>query len=151
MTPLLKFLCEARFEVGPPVEVAAGPEGLSRMIPITGGSVTGPELQGILLPGGADWQRIRPDGTAEIEARYVVRTIDGENIAVINRGLRTGPVEAMRRLAAGEVVDPGEYYFRTSPQFQTGALKYAWLTRKLFIGMGERLPDQVVIRFWSVE
>lgn len=151
MTPKLDYLCEARFEIEPPIEISAGPDGLYRMIPIAGGSVTGPHLQGVVLPGGADWQRIRPDGTAEIEARYLIRTADDAIISVINRGLRGGPPDVMKRLAAGELVDPAAYYFRTAPQFQTSAPQYAWLAQRLFLGMGERMPDHVLIRFWSVE
>ena len=151
MTPDLKFVCQARFEVTAPVEIGRTADGIYRMIPITGGTVTGPGIAGVVLPGGADWQRVRPDGTAEIEARYLIRTEDGATISVLNKGLRGGPAEVMRRLAAGEPVNPAEYYFRTAPQFQTGDERYAWLTQRLFLGVGERGPGHVLIRFWAVE
>ena len=151
MTPQLTFLCEARFQVSPPVELGRSSDGVYRMIPITGGTVSGPGITGTVLPGGADWQRVRPDGTAEIEARYVIQTHDGAAISVLNKGLRGGPPEVMRRLAAGEPVDPGEYYFRTAPQFQTGDNRYAWLTQRLFVGLGERAPGAVIIRFWALD
>ncbi len=147
----LTFLFEAEVLVGAPVEMRAGPDGTHRMIPITGGTVIGPRINGIILPGGADWQRIRPDGVAEIEARYVIQTNTGTHIAVLNRGLRHGPVEVMRQLAAGEPVHPAAYYFRTTPQFQTGADEYQWLTRTVSIATGERHATYVRLRVWAVE
>lgn len=151
--PSLTFVFEARVLVGDPVEMGPTADGLRhRMIPIIGGTVTGPKLSGIVLPGGADWQRIRTsDGLTELEARYVIRTDDGDNISVCNRGLRTGPPEVLQRLAAGEPVDPALYYFRTAPQFQTGSPRHAWLTRTLFLATGERRPTEVLIRVWAVE
>ncbi len=56
----------------------------------------------------------------------------------------------MKRLAAGDQVDPSEYYFRTTPQFHTGADRYYWMTRSIFIAAGERWPNQVVLRVWSM-
>lgn len=150
--PSLNFAFEARVLVGDPVEMGMGTDGLRhRMIPITGGTVSGPGLNGIVLPGGADWQRIRvSDGVTELEARYVIQTEDGDNISVCNRGLRAGPPEVMQRLAAGDPVDPTLYYFRATPQFQTGSPRHAWLTRTLFLATGERRPTEVLIRVWSV-
>lgn len=152
--PPLTFAFEARVQVGHPVEIGTGPAGLRhRMIPITGGTVAGPRLNGVILPGGADWQRIRPgDGTAEIEARYVIQTSDGHCIEVRNRGLRTGPADVLQRLAAGvEPVDPALYYFRTAPQFQAPAgSPHEWMNNCLFVAAGERWPNEVVIRAWAV-
>ena len=42
--------------------------GHRRVVPITGGRVTG-LIDAVILPGGADWQVIRPDGTIEIDTR----------------------------------------------------------------------------------
>lgn len=147
----LTLLFEAEVQVGPPLEFGVGPDGTHRMIPITGGTVTGPTLNGVILPGGADWQRIRPDGVAEIEARYAIRASNGALISVHNRGLRHGPPKVMRRLAAGEPVDPSAYYFRTTPVFQTASPDYAWLTRSIFVATGERHPDCVRLKVWAVE
>jgi hypothetical protein len=128
-----------------------GPNGARRVIPITGGLFYGPRLSGIVLPGGADWQWIRPDGVAEIEARYIIETAAGARISVVNRGLRHGPPAVMQRLAAGLPVERSEYYFRTTPVFQTAAPEYEWLTKSIFLATGERHPDHVLLRFWEIE
>jgi hypothetical protein len=137
--------------IGPAQEVGETAQGRRRIIPITGGRFEGPNLSGIVVPGGADWQLVRPDGVAEIEARYTLQTHDGVLIYITNTGLRHGPPEVMRRLASGEPVKPAEYYFRTVPIFElkTGT-PYDWLTRALFVATGSRYPDRVVISVWRV-
>jgi len=113
--------------------------------------VEGPGLKGIVLSGGVDWQVVCPDGTTELEARYDLQTHDGGTISVENRGLRRGPVEVMRKLAAGEPVEPSAYYFRTAAFFRTASPTYQWLSESVFAGAGERYADHVVVRFWRME
>jgi hypothetical protein len=150
LEPSLRLLYTSTVEVGPPVVVGATPYGERRIIPIKGGSFAGPRLSGKVLPGGADWQVIRTDGVAELEARYSLETEDGALIYVLNQGIRSGPKEVMERLARGEKVSPSEYYFRTRPVFETGAPKYQWLHGLVTVATGERLPDQVIITVYEV-
>lgn len=119
------------------------------MIPITGGTCAGPRLCGTVLPGGADWQLVRPDGVAEIEARYTIRVEDGALVVITNRGIRHGPEDVIRRLAIGEAVDPASY-FRTVPTFGVADGPHEWLARGVFVGVGERQPDCVVVRVWQI-
>ena len=77
-------------------------------------------------------------------------TDDGALIYVSNRGLRHGPDEVMRRLALGEPVDPAEYYFRTTPVFETGAPEYTWLNGVVAVAAGERRADEVIITVYEV-
>jgi hypothetical protein len=148
--PELVFVLEAAVRVGPPVEVGSTVRGTRRIVPILGGTFAGPRLQGRVLPGGADWQTIHPDGFSELDSRYVLETEDGARIAVQNRGVRHAAPEVMSRLLAGEAVDPSLVYFKTSPVFETAAPDLAWLSRSIFVGSGERQPTEVRIRFWMV-
>ena len=148
--PALRLLYTLRVQLGAPQVVGDGPYGLRRIIPILSGTFEGPRLRGTVLPGGADWQFIRPDGIAELDARYTLETDDGALIYVSNPGIRKGPKEVMERLARGEQVDPNEYYFRTRPVFETGAPQYQWLHGVVGIGVGERYPDEVVITKYEV-
>ncbi|MCC6539872.1 MAG: DUF3237 family protein [Bryobacterales bacterium] len=145
LSPGLELVFEARVTVGPVVDA-----GTRRMIPITGGTVSGPRLSGKVLPGGADWQTVRPDGVLEIEARYFIEAADGARIAVTNRGLRRGPPEVLQRLARGEAVHPGEYYFRTSPVMEAPHGPHRWLNDSIFVATGERYRDYVLIRFYRM-
>jgi hypothetical protein len=103
-----------------------------------------------MLRGGADWQVVRSDGVAELHALYVLQTDDGVRIQVENHGLRHGPEAVMRRLAAGEEVDPSEYYFRAAPRFSAPAGKYEWLNRSLFLCTGTRAPLGIHLWFYRV-
>ncbi|SHJ86617.1 Protein of unknown function [Roseomonas rosea] len=148
--PPLDFVGQVDVAVAAPVLVGAGPMGERRVIPILGGRVSGPRLAGEVLPGGADYQLIRPDGVAEIEARYTIRLEGGALVYVVNRGLRHAAPEDMARLLRGEPVPPERVYFRTAPSFETASPDHAWLQRSLFVGFGERQPGAVRVRIFSV-
>lgn len=150
LKPTVEFLYTSRIEIDPPLIVRQSPYGERRIINIKGGAFSGPKLSGRVLQGGADWQIIRHDGVAELEARYTLETHDGALIYVYNRGLRHGPKAVIDRLAAGENVDPGEYYFRTTPIFETGAADYTWLNRIVTIATGQRSADEVIITVYEV-
>ena len=145
-----EFAFEVRVAVGTPLVIGQTQAGERRIVPITGGTFNGPRLSGEILPGGADWQVISPDGVTEVEARYTLRERDGTSIYVVNRGLRHGPADVMRRLARGEDVDPALYYFRTTPTFEVADGPHAWLRRAIFVGIGARRPSEVLIRYFQV-
>lgn len=149
MSPEFSFVTEIRAEVAPALSLGAGPNGERRLIPITGGRCVGPRMTGVVLPGGADFQHIRPDGVLELEARYALRLEDGALVNVVNQGLRHAAPEEMARLARGEPVPPERIYFRTTPRFDTVAPAHGWMTRTLFVGLAERHPDHVRIRVFA--
>jgi hypothetical protein len=120
------------------------------MIAITGGRFSGERLSGEVLPGGADWQVIRPDGVAELDARYLLKTADGALIYVHNHGYRHGPAPIIEKLASGQDVDPSLYYMRTAPRFETGDARYAWLNRMVCIATGARRPAAVELEVFEV-
>ncbi len=127
-----------RAELGPILELGPTPYGQRRIIDIIGGTVQGPRLTGKVLRGGADWQIIRADGAADIQARYTIETATGGRILVDSKGLRHGPPEVLAALARGEDVDPARYYFRTVMRFETSDPDADWLNRILAIARGRR-------------
>ena len=146
-----EFVFEARVQVAPPLVVGESTNGLRRVVPISGGSVSGPRLTGSVVPGGADWQYVRPDGVLEVDARYTLRAEDGTLIMVQNSGMRHAPAAIMEKLGKGEEVAPDAYYFRTSARFEAPrGSKHEWLNRAVFIGVAERHKDAAVIRFYQV-
>jgi len=148
--PALRFVCEIRADLADPMEKGPAPGGRGRIIPITGGSVTGERLSGRVLDLGADWQTVYDAGYAELDTRYAIETHDGALIDVRNFGLRHAAPEIMARLVAGEAVDPALYYMRTQPRLQTGDPRYGWVNRTVFVGTGERLPSSVRIGIFEV-
>ena len=78
---------DAKVKIAAPTELPGGKHGTRRVIPITGGTFTGPKISGDVLPVGEDWQLTRLDGDTELHARYVLKTSDGYLIQVTNRAL----------------------------------------------------------------
>ena len=146
LVPLLR----AEITLAPAQELGDTPRGRRRIIPITGGTFSGERLSGRVLPGGADWQVIRADGVAELEARYTLETSDGALIYVRNDGYRHGAPEVIDRLAAGEAVDPSLYYMRATPRFETADARYAWLNRTVCVATGARLAAAVALEVFEV-
>ena len=126
------------------------PYGERRVIGILGGSVHGPKLNGRVLPGGADWQIVRGDGAADIQARYTIESEAGARILVSSEGLRHGPPAVMERLARGEPVDPALYYFRTVMRFETADPAVDWLNRILALARGQREASAVRLDVYEV-
>ena len=148
--PKLEFFCELNVTLDPAVVVGDTPHGTRRIIPITGGSVTGPNIKGEILKGGADWQIVRKDGVAELEAQYQFRTDDGTVIYIKNVGVRAATPEVAARIAKGENVDASQYYFRTTPRFEAPVGKYWWVNDSIFVCTGERKSNSVVLKVWKV-
>ena len=146
-----EFLCKVEVTLEPARELGDTPLGRRRIIGITGGKFAGPRLSGRVLPGGADWQVIRADGVAYLDARYALETGDGALIYVNNKGYRHGPQEVIARLARGEEVDPALYYMRATPWFETSAPRYAWLNRTICIASGARRAAAVELDFFEVK
>ena len=148
--PDLRPVCTLFVELDPICEIGQGRGGRRRIIPIVGGRVEG-ELTGTILNVGADWQTIHADGTAWLDTRYAFETADGAVIEVINRGYRHGPAEVMQRLAAGDTVDPGEYYMRTAAFLETGDPRYGWVNKTVFVGVGARRKASVEMALYAVD
>ena len=144
-------LMQAKITLEPALELGDTPLGRRRIIGITGGTFTGPRLTGRVLPGGADWQLIRSDGVAFLDARYTLETDDGAQIYVSNKGYRHGPKDVIERVARGEEVDPALYYMRATPWFETSAPRYAWLNRTICVATGARRPASVELDFYEVK
>jgi len=149
-TPGLLHVADLVVRIAEPIEIGLIAGNLRRVIPIAGGEVLGPRINGKVLPGGADFQIMRADGVTDLHARYVIETEERQLIYVENSGVRYGPPDLMEKLRRGEAVDPALIYFRTTPRFETAAPGYEWLMRNLFLCSGARYPDRVEMRFFQV-
>jgi Protein of unknown function (DUF3237) len=147
MSPVLetKYVFTITARIGPVTSAGDIGRGVRRIIPIIGGEVRGPKVNGKLLAFGADFQIIRPNELIDLEAKYAFETDDGATVYVENRGIRFGPVELLQKLKRGEAVDPKLIYFRTVPKFETGNEKYRWLMEHIFVASAARHVDRVVI------
>jgi len=139
--PRLEFAFEEIVTLGQGVLVGETPLGRRNIVPITGGTFSGPGIEGTIIGGGWDWQLTRSDGCTQIEADYMIKTNDGVVINVVNVGAlcppepgRTGPA-------------------LTQPRFEAPKGKYDWLNRSTFLGTLDAAPPgsgpAVRIRFYK--
>jgi len=149
--PSLTRVYRLQATLGEPLDLGDIVLGRRRIVPLTGGTFTGPELGGTLLPGSsADWQTVLPDGTALADIRYTLQTDDGDLVYVKSRGVRHGSADVLARLARGDDVDASEYTFRTSTQIETAAPRLDWLNKGVFISVGGRRPGVVIYETYLV-
>ena len=137
-SPQLDYVCELRVTCDAPYSCGKTQKGERIVIPITGGTFEGPRLQGTVLPGGADYQLVDHTlGRTELEAIYCIRTHDGCNIHVRNRGLLTSGAQT--------------YYFMTSPIFEAPMdSPYAWLNNAIFVCRPEVKETYISLKVWMV-
>ena len=151
--PDLEFVMQTRVLVNPNLSVlgSVGGMGDRKMLEILGGDFEGPKLRGKILPGGGDWPMLRPDGVGLVNARYTFETDDGVYINIINTGYRHAPPETLKVLdAKKDVADPDAYYLRTYTQFEAPLGKYEWLAKHVFVGIGERHPEVLFLRYFML-
>src|ERR1700692_3273602 len=117
MTPALKtkYVFSLAILVGAPILAGDFGYGVRRIIPILGGEVRGDGFKGTILPHGADFQTIRPNGFTELEAKYAFEMDNGAIVYIENVGIRFGAQELLARMRKGEMVDPTLIYFRSMP------------------------------------
>jgi hypothetical protein len=147
--PVLEFAFEIRVDIEPNLRIGRSADEELTFTPISGGTVAGPLLHGEVLPGGGDWA-VERSGTAQLEARYLLRAEDGAVIDILNRGYYRASAAVMARVEAGENVPEDEYYFRTAPVFQTDAAPHRWLAEHQFIGLARDEDGQVCVRVYVV-
>lgn len=149
--PELEHICDLKVELGPIREMGKGRAGKRRIIPIIGGVVSGPRLEGKILNIGADWQTVFDDEVAELDTRYAMETHDGAIIEIINYGFRFGPSQVLAALARGEDVAPNAYSMRTMAKLETGDERYKWVNKTLFVGTGARQKSAVIVSLYAVQ
>ena len=149
--PRLTKIFRLEATLGEALEVGNVARGRRRIVPQTGGTFSGPELNGILVPGAsADWQILLPDGSALADIRFTLQTDRGDLLYVRSHGVRHGSAEVLARLGRGEEVDASEYVFRTSTQIETAAPDLDWLNKGVFISVGGRQPGGVIYDVYLV-
>jgi muconolactone delta-isomerase len=149
--PRLTRVYRLEATLAPPLELGQVAPGHRRVVPLTGGTFSGPDISGKLHPGAsADWQTILPDGTALGDIRYVLETDRGDLLYVQSRSIRHGSPEVLARLGRGEDVDPNEYTFRASTEIETAASDLDWLNKGVFISVAARQAGGVIYETYLV-
>ena len=145
-TPQLEFALQLKVTLGEAYSCGDTQHGQRTIIPITGGTFEGPNIKGPIINGGADYQlNNKATGRTELEAIYCIKTDDGVNIHVRNRGIINSGKD--------EQGNP-TFYFKAAPQFEAPVdSKYAWLNNAIFVCQ----PDfsggfkGIVLNVWKVK
>ena len=149
--PRLTKIFRLEASLGEALDVGNVAQGRRRIVPLSGGTFAGPELNGTLVPGSsADWQIVLPDGTALGDIRYTLQTDHGDLLYVRSHGVRHGSAEVLARLGRGEDVDASEYVFRTSTQIETAGHDLDWLNKGVFISVAGRQSGGVIYEVYLV-
>jgi hypothetical protein len=149
--PRLTLVYRLEAAVAAPLDLGAVSRGHRRIVALTGGTFSGPDIKGKLVPGAsADWQIVLPDGTALGDIRYTLETDAGDLLYVQSRSVRHGRAEVLARLGRGEDVDASEYTFRTSTQIETAAADLDWMNKGVFISVGGRQAAGVIYETYLV-
>ena len=157
-TPRFEFALEIRLRFSRVQTITQLPTGGARSaVYVDSGEFSGPRLKGKAVPNsGGDYAYFRPDDTAVLDARYMLQEDDGTLIMLNNKGYLWGrQPDAMARLRkwafeGGTPVPHADYYLRASPTFEVSVGKHDWLTRQVFVGVGERKPDGNLIRYFAL-
>ena len=147
--PTLEPAFEVDARLGPLEDHGITRAGHRRVIPITGGTVRG-AFDAEILPGGSDWQVLRPDGAVDVGARYSARTDAGAFVLIHSTGVRSGAPAVLEALLRGEAVDPAEYYFRTVLTLEASDPALAELQNTLFLAAAVREADRVAYTAYRV-
>ncbi len=142
--PELEFALQLKVTIGEAYGIDNTQHGRRTIIPITGGTFEGPKLKGTIINGGADYQ-LNTETRTELEAIYCIRTDDGINIHVRNKGIIYNGKDAEGNPT---------FYFRAAPTFEAPAdSKYAWLNNALFVCTPEWSQDfkGIILNVWKVK
>lgn len=153
MEPKLVKAFEIRCSVGKPSFIGQDDKsGRRQLIAITGGEIIGYELpfNGTVLPDGVDSQVVRPNGRAELSARYGVRLDDGRSFYIQNDGIRTVPPEYVETVLSGGIAPSEVYYCVTKPEFEIYDDSLSILKDRLFIVNATRYPDSISLEYYMV-
>lgn len=146
-------LIDLQVDLDQPLVIGDGPLGKRVLFRGSGGSFEGPDMHGKVLPGGGDWALFGPDGSMTLNVRLTLCTHDNMLIYLSYSGRLIIPPELSADLThpvKRAEIDPGKYYFRTSPVFETGAKTYKWLNDIVCVGSGYFFENGVGYRIFRV-
>lgn len=142
----MEFALQLKVTLGDAFSCGETQHGRRTVIPITGGTFEGPNIKGTIINGGADYQIANTAiNRTELEAIYCIKTDDGVNIHVRNRGIICSGTDADGKPT---------FYFRAAPQFEAPAdSKYAWLNNSLFLCAPDFSQNfkGIVLNVWRVK
>jgi hypothetical protein len=135
-----ELLFEVHFNLAPPHVIPGNPNGTRQIVGVIDGKITKGKFGAEALTPGGDWLRVRHDGIFELDVRGILQLDDDCLAYMTYGGVIVVSQENFGRIVQGEELDSSEYYFRTTPRFETGSEKYGWLNNIITVGIGKVGP-----------
>jgi len=107
------------------------------IVPISGGTFTGPRLKGTIVPPSGDWVVQRPDGSRVLDMRLLLQTDDGQKIFMSWRGIAYTP-------------PGGTLWARIVPMFETASEKNTWLNNVVAVGVYRPDLGKIAYRVYRI-
>ncbi len=109
--------------------------GHTRIAPLSGGTFSGPDLRGTVLPGGADWIT-QVSGHSSLDVRITLLTDDGAHIYMTYKGM--------------VVRNDSGLYWRVTPVFNTASEKYDWINHIVAVGKNKSVEGKIAYDIWRI-
>jgi hypothetical protein len=135
-------------------ELAFGPTPFceSRVYaPVLTGRVAGSRFNGIVVAGsGGEWPHLLLDGIASLEGQWLIRADDGTLILMKMAGYWRGAPVTERVGWRGDSTEQAQALLHTSPYFEAPIGAHEWITRMVFVGIGDRRRNDSMLHVFSV-
>jgi Protein of unknown function (DUF3237) len=136
----------------PPQFVGAGPLGVRVVGGVAAGTVSGTRINGTIVGPGADWMLVGPDGFGRVDVRLQIETDDGAVVFLRYEGLiELNAVSSAALMDSTAETNWDDQYFRTTPRFEAGDERYAWLNRTTFVARGRVTRDGLEYEVFRVD
>ena len=129
------------------------PVGIRGAYPVDGGTFEGARLRGRVNGDGMDWITMRADNSMLIDVRMTLVTDDGAVIGMAYQGLArtTDPADWERFSRKREMLPYEALYLHTTPRFETGDPRYAWLNGTIAVSNGARTVDGGTYHVFAID
>lgn len=148
------FLFDLEISLEPPQAVGRALNGTRLIFPFKDGTVTGAAIHGKVLNCSGEWGLALDSATFKMDSRATIKTDDGALIYMAYGGYNhaSGKNAALLQQDRGYELSPEDYYFRSTPVFETSDPKYAWLNHTVAVGVGRfSAPGKIVYRIYAVK
>lgn len=125
-----RYLMELALDVADQLDT-----GHTSIAPVTGGTFSGPRLNGTVRDGGADWIT-QVSGHSSLDVRITLDTDDGAIIYMTYKGIVTRNDSGL--------------YWRVTPLFNTASEKYDWLNHIVCVGKSKQISGKVAYDIFEI-
>jgi hypothetical protein len=124
---------------GPLGRTEGSPTGAREYWEMTSGTLVGPRIKATVAMPGGDWFRAGDDGYGRPDVRVQLVTDDHEIVLLEYTGIVESTPAFVDAAEHDRETQWDDQYMRMSMRFDTGAAKYSWLNRSLFVARGRLL------------